>query len=40
MELKLSENGTKIWWKFTFEIGVKTNWDEAGLVGLAGSGSG
>ena len=32
MEPKWSQNGTKIWWKFIFEIGVKSGWIEAGLA--------
>ena len=32
IELKWSQNGTKIWWKLTFEISVKSGWIEAGLA--------
>ena len=32
MEPKWSQNDTKILWKLTFEIGVKSGWIEAGLA--------
>ena len=32
MEPKWSQNDTKILWKLTFEIGVKSDWIEAGLA--------